>query len=141
MFHLSSSVGRDVLGIPMISRHLFGIDCNSSARYFGKPPHNEEAYSRSGRILVQYIVMPISVGRFAFLHSPQKCNHLAGFLYSLFNMVIPTQVVNVRSGGGGLSTFPCVKFKQAAYLELNLFERYFSHVCWFVSAVYSIHFS
>ena len=134
MFHLSPSVGRDVLGIPMISRHLFGIDCNSSARYFGKPPHNGEAYSRSGRILVQYIVMPISVGRFAFLHSLFT-------IYSLFNMVIPTQVVNVRSGGGGLSTFPCVKIKQAAYLELNLFERYFSHVCWFVSAVYSIHFS
>ena len=35
--HLSSNVGRNVLGILMISRHLFCIDCNSSARHFGKP--------------------------------------------------------------------------------------------------------
>ena len=67
--HLSSNVGRDVLGIPMISRHLFCIDCTSSARYLGKPPYTGEAYARTGCILVQYIVMPISVGRFAFLHS------------------------------------------------------------------------
>ena len=33
---LSSKFGRDVLGMPMISRHLFCIGCNSSARYFGK---------------------------------------------------------------------------------------------------------
>ena len=60
MLHLPSYVGRDVLGILMISRHLFCKDRNSSARYFGKLPHTGEAYSRSGRILVQYIVIPIS---------------------------------------------------------------------------------
>ena len=88
--YLSSSVGRDVLGIPMISRHLFCIDCNSSAKYFGKLPHSGEAYSRSGHILVQYIVMPISVCRFNSPTFPQKIQSLAGFLYCLFNMVIPT---------------------------------------------------
>ena len=44
---LSSNVGGDVLGIPMISKHLFCIDCDSSARNFGRPPHTGDAYSRS----------------------------------------------------------------------------------------------
>ena len=76
--HLSSNVGRDVLGIPLISRHLFCIDYNSSVRYC-KPPHNGEAYSRSGCILVQHVVMPISVCRFAFLQIPSN-NTISGWL-------------------------------------------------------------
>ena len=89
--HLSSNVGRDVLGILMISRYLFCIDCNSSARYFmGKPPHTGDVYSRSGRILVQYIVIPISVGRIAS--------------YSPSNNTIPCQIslLSVQHGNSNI---------------------------------------
>ena len=65
---LSSNVGRDVLGIPMISKHLC-IDCDSSGRNFGRPPHTGDAITEVSVSSLQDIVMPTSVGRFAFLHS------------------------------------------------------------------------
>ena len=55
--HLSSNVGRDVLGIPIISRHLFLYRLRLYLKVIGKPSHNGDAYS-SGSILVQCIVMP-----------------------------------------------------------------------------------
>ena len=44
---LCSNVGRDVLDIPIISRHLFCMDCKSSAKYCGRPPQICDANSKN----------------------------------------------------------------------------------------------
>ena len=73
--HLSSKFGRDVLGIPMISRHLFCIGCNSlQGTLANHPILGVSGYNN-------YIVIPIFVGRFAFLHPlKNNINTISGWL-------------------------------------------------------------
>ena len=72
---LCSSAGSVSLGMPMMLRLLFWTRWISFARYSWSPPHTGEAYSSSGRIFVQYTVVPTSDGSCAgsLLNSVASC--------------------------------------------------------------------